>query len=67
MSDHIDGISLPAHSLPGPWGAVESKLQGVPNETLTLLLLMSAGVLVWIALQAPATLKAATGAYIWLP
>ena len=67
MADHIDGVALPHYSLPGPWGAAEDKLQGIPNETLTLLLLMSAGAIVWVALKAPATAKAAVGAYIWLP
>lgn len=51
----------------GPWGAIESKLDGWPNTWLTLLLLAVAFGTIAIAIFAPPAVKAAWAAYEVLP
>lgn len=46
---------------------LEARLQGAPDAVLSISLLIIAGVLIWVALTAPATAKALALAWAILP
>ena len=54
-------------NLPKPIAQLNNKLQGLPDNTLTLLLLSLAGVLVIVAFTQPALVKAGVAAWVMLP
>lgn len=45
----------------------EAALEGAPNSVLTLLLVVAAVVLVWVALRATAIEKAVVAAWVFFP
>jgi hypothetical protein len=46
---------------------IEEHLAGWPDQMLSVMLILAAIVLVVLALKAPATVKAAAAAYVYLP